>query len=493
MFALQSLTWLVLGGLLLVFSSGKWTVPLAPWLALLFLLHFSKTNNLLIGCLGVWLALFIALAIAYQGVIMLPPAAFFGIVALISATYTLPFIADHILAPRLPGLTSTLVFPLTFVILEWINGRVSLFGTWGSFAYTQYGNLPLMQLASVTGLWGITFLLAWFGSIGNWVWMNGFNWSIVRSEVLVYATIWSLVMLAGGARLALTPRNVPAVRIAAIGWPAGVLDRREISLLVNDDSLSDEDLQQRRQKLHALHNRLLAESRREARAGAKVVAWTETSTVLLAEDSPLWIEEAQQVAKEEGIYLLMGVASIDRKRAQPRAENLAWLITPQGEVAFMYHKAREIPPDLAITRLGEGQILTHDTPYGRIAAAICFDLDFPGYIRQAGQARSDILLAPYGDWETIKELHAEMAAFRAVENGISLVRPARGGVSTAIDPYGRVLASMDEFTAEQRIMVAQVPTSGVRTIYSRLGDWFVWLSMAGLIILTVAGFVSRPV
>ena len=485
MVTIQPLILLALGGLMLVFISGKWTIPLAPWLALLFLLHFSRSQTLLAGCLGVWLAFIVAIAIANRGVIKLPPVAFWGIVALISTTSTIPFAIDRLLAPHLQGLISTLVFPLTYVIVEWVSGRLNPFGTWGSLAYTQYGDLPMMQLASVTGLWGITFLIAWFGSIGAWVWMNGFHWSIVRSEVLIYAAVWGLVMLAGGARLAFTPLKTKTVRVAGIGWPEGVLDRSIIYPLILDDSLSEEELNLARQKLHALHQRLLDDSQGEARTGAKIVAWTEGSTIMFAENSPLWIEEAQQLAKAEGIYLLMGVAVIHRERPQPRADNLAILITPQGDIAFNYHKAHEIPPASAVTLLGDGPILTHDSPYGRIAAAICFDLDFPGYIRQVSQARSDIFIAPYGDWETIKNLHANMSAFRAIENGVSLIRPALGGVSTAIDPFGRVLASMDEFTAEQRILVAQVPVSSVRTIYALFGDWFAWLSALGLLAVLI--------
>jgi len=207
---------------------------------------------------------------------------------------------------------------------------------------------------------------------------------------------------------------------------------------------------------------------------------------VFAQDYPALIEKAQQLAKEEGIYLLAATGVIHRERPQPRADNLAVLVTPQGEVAFTYRKVHEIPPALYVTLLGKGPVSTCDTQYGRLAAAICFDLDHPGYTRQVGRAGADILLAPYGDWETIKNMHASMAAFRAVENGVSLIRPARGGVSSAIDPYGRVLASMDEFTAEQRIMVAQVPVAGRHTLYAILGDWFAWLSAAGLLAMIIA-------
>jgi apolipoprotein N-acyltransferase len=347
----------------------------------------------------------------------------------------------------------------------------------------------MMQLASVTGLWGIAFLITWFGSTGAWVWGNGFNWSIVKVEVLVYAAVWGLVRLAGGARLAFAPLHTPTVRVAGIGWPAGVFDWSEVAPLVSDDSLTDEQLELARQKLSALHQRLLDDSRREARAGAKIVAWTESGAIVLAQDYPVLIEKAQQLAKEEGIYLLVATGVIHRERPQPRADNLAVLVTPQGEVAFTYRKVHEIPPAFYVTQLGKGPICTYDSQYGRLAAAICFDHDHPGYLRQVGRAGADILLAPYGDWETIKNLHASMAAFRAIENGVSLIRPAIGGVSSAVDPYGRVLASMDEFAAEQRIMVAQVPVAGRHTLYAILGDWFAWLSAAGLLAMIIASIL----
>lgn len=103
MVTLQPFIWLVLGGLLQVFGFGKRMIPLAPWLGFLFLLRFSRTEPPLIACLGVWLALFVAVAVANHGVIKLPPVGFFGIVLLISGTITLPFLADRLLASRMPS------------------------------------------------------------------------------------------------------------------------------------------------------------------------------------------------------------------------------------------------------------------------------------------------------------------------------------------------------------------------------------------------------
>jgi len=68
--------------------------------------------------------------------------------------------------------------------MELIVARTNPFGTWGSVAFSQYGNQPLMQLASVTGLSGIAFLVSWFGSLANWIWEVGFDWAIIKAGEL---------------------------------------------------------------------------------------------------------------------------------------------------------------------------------------------------------------------------------------------------------------------------------------------------------------------
>jgi apolipoprotein N-acyltransferase len=130
---------------------------------------------------------------------------------------------------------------------------------------------------------------------------------------------------------------------------------------------------------------------------------------------------------------------------------------------------------------GDGEILTSDTPYGKIAAAICFDMDFPNLIRQAGDAGVDVMFNPSNDWEEVASLRMRMATFRAIENGFSLVRPTSHGFSVVTDYQGRVLGLTNYFTSEGPAMVAYVPTKGVKTVYSQVGDLFAWLCMAGLV------------
>ena len=75
----------------------------------------------------------------------------------------------------------------------------------------------------------------------------------------------------------------------------------------------------------------------------------------------------------------------------------------------------------------------------------------------------------------------QIALFRAIENSVKMVRPARWGLSTAVDAYGHTLAAMDSFASEQQAMIAKVPIKGVRTIYARIGDTFAWLCVTGLL------------
>ncbi len=133
--------------------------------------------------------------------------------------------------------------------------------------------------------------------------------------------------------------------------------------------------------------------------------------------------------------------------------------------------------------LGDGVLRTFETPSATASGVICWDMDFPGTVSQAGRNGTDILLAPTADWKAVASTHASMAVFRAIENGVSLVRQADNGRSCVTDPYGRTLASMDHFTATERLMIAQVPVAGVTTVYSVIGNLFGWATVIGFLFL----------
>ena len=132
----------------------------------------------------------------------------------------------------------------------------------------------------------------------------------------------------------------------------------------------------------------------------------------------------------------------------------------------------------------DGRIEIVDSPYGRLGAAVCFDMDFPGHLKQAGRRGADIMLVPSNDWREIDPWHSHMARFRAVEQGFNMVRHVSNGFSMATDYQGRILATMDHYTTDRRRdMVAIVPTRGVRTIYSRIGDLFAWICIGGCVVM----------
>ena len=129
---------------------------------------------------------------------------------------------------------------------------------------------------------------------------------------------------------------------------------------------------------------------------------------------------------------------------------------------------------------GDGRVPVVATGDARVATAICFDADFPEFIRQAAQGAADLLILPANDWKSIKDLHFQMHAFRAIETGTPIVRAAASGLSSAVDPWGRVVGMTDYFAPGDGTMTAQLPLGGIRTVYGRVGDLFAWLCVAGL-------------
>ena len=103
--------------------------------------------------------------------------------------------------------------------------------------------------------------------------------------------------------------------------------------------------------------------------------------------------------------------------------------------------------------------------------------------------KSDLLLAPANDWAEIKNTHARMARLRAIENGVPMLRSSSGGVSTAIDAYGRVLSRVDYYQSKGAPLVAELPVGSVGTVYASLGDFWLWICAAGAVAMILLGLV----
>jgi apolipoprotein N-acyltransferase len=391
----------------------------------------------------------------------------------------LPYLADRLLVSRLPGFATTLVYPLAVTAIDFLTISANPQGSFGAQAYTQYNSLVLMQLLSVTGMWGITFLMTWFAAIVNYAWERSFSWPEIRRGVIIYAGIMLAVLAYGNIRLAFFQPQADTMRVH--GFTA--VDGRQLK----------PELMQAQQESWRAYRQLSAEIQdlyfegtvREARAGAQLVLWPENAVWLASEDEAALIARGQQIAQQEGIYLAMGFAT--EYQDDTPYENKLIIVDPAGEIVLEHYKYGG--QSLEGFKPGDGILRTVETPFGTLSGIICWDTDFHAPVRQAGRNGTDILLSPSFEWRAISPMHAQMAVFRAIENGVSLVRLADNGLSIVADPYGRTVATVDFFTASEWVMVAQVPTAGVFTIYSVIGDLFGWLAVVGFVVIVGWGVV----
>ncbi len=163
------------------------------------------------------------------------------------------------------------------------------------------------------------------------------------------------------------------------------------------------------------------------------------------------------------------------------------MIGPDGRIAYTYFKAFSLYPTVS-----DRVVRFVDTPYGRIGSAICFDLDFPAYLRQAGRKRIDILLAPAFDAKGGSPFHTFVGLVRGIENGFSVFRQVNEGTSMAMDAQGRVLTRQDFFSSPDGILFADVPTRGGRRPYTYVGDWLAYASGAFLVAALAWRLWRRP-
>jgi apolipoprotein N-acyltransferase len=353
-----------------------------------------------------------------------------------------------------------------------------------------------MQLVSLTGVWGLTFLVSWFAPVVNEVWERGPSPRVLRYSLLPFALVLAAALIYGSARLTFTP-TAPVVRVAGL-TPDRTLYLRdptgeEIFWPPIDDIARGGDAE--RAQWHArwmqIVDDLLARSRQEARSGAKIITWAEESAFILKEDEPAVLAQAQAVAREEKVYLQLALQPILRTQQYPFAENRAVLIDPAGDVVWDYLKAYPIP-FAESNEYGGGPAIVPfaDTPYGRLAGVICYDAYFVPYLRQAGLASVGLLLAPSNDWQAIEDDAAHLMVYRAVENGFTMMRPSAKGISLGVDALGRELARGEYYSTDRLDIVAMMPVQALPTLYSRIGDVFAYASVIALIALTVRAFAS---
>ncbi len=472
-----SYLWLGIGTLLGFF----WAVPMVAWISTALMIRFMRTQKTWRGFLLVWLSSLLTLGITMRKFLPLPMPVYIVTVLITTLTAAaLPYLADRLLAPRLGGFLATLVFPLAVTSVDYIGAMTNPQGSIGGQAYAQSGDLMLMQLASVTGMWGIVFLVNWLAPIVNWGWERSFEWKAIRRGVALYAAILIAVMIYGGARLEFARQPTHTIRMHGI---TEVDMRQELETIHNAQSVSWDEY---RRVTAGLREPYLEGTLREAQNGAQLVHWPEMAVFLPEEDEAAFIQRAADIARQENIYISMGLVTAYNDGR--RAVNKLVVLDPNGENILEHHKYGGAAEEGF--EPGDGVYKTVETPFGTLSGIVCNDTDHQEMVTQAGRNGTDILLSPTLEYRGIDPIHATMAAYRAIENGITIVRQADNGLSVVIDPYGRTIAAMDHFIDGERVLVAQVPVGKVATLYPYTPDLFAWLAILGFVTITIVAIVQ---
>jgi apolipoprotein N-acyltransferase len=444
----RSHRWLAVGLVLFLFSHGRWTIPVCSWFAFVFLIRFHRASSRpWLALVTLWVGMSACHAFMYDGLLPVSGPLFYAACFLFGGIWTFPFIVDRLLYRRLDGLASTFLWPLLMVTINFF-----LASYLPNLAHSQIEYLSLIQIVSITGMGGLLFLIYWFAGTVNRIWESEFDWTLAKRDGSIFLGALLLVLVYGETRLAIANSRGAGktLQVAMIN-----LQR---NLLETQDNFEPE-----------IVGELFAASKTSVGAGAEVIAWSEANADIPRAYEAELVERGKAFAKENQVFLFMSFRSFSTPRLN---ENKTIGIAPGGETVVDYLKSHPIPVLEAGTQKGKGEVATADIHGIRTGHVICYDMDFPSFIRQAGRRGVDILFAPSSDWREVRFLHAASARLRAVENGCSLVRPTMQGLSIATDPYGRMLAYHDYYSDTPRISIVGVPSRGVRTVYAMCGDLF---------------------
>jgi apolipoprotein N-acyltransferase len=474
--------WLLLipGIICLYFSNGRFATPLAAWLFPLFLLSVSRHRNSRFTGLIFPLVVGITLQAAFWNFTSSNQSSIlFYIPFFAGFLYGFVFFADRLLYRQSSSFAATLFFPLMYTVVDFGNGLFNPFGTTGVLGYSQFGFLPFAQLASITGMWGLTFVITWFGSVLHWGLTNPIHKT--KKGIGVYSFTLFAILVFGFIRLSI-PLNSNTVKVAGLHTTDKERDGKAFwEALAKKDTLSFN-----KASIDQITN-LTTATTEQAHKGARVVLWSEVSPVILKSKEDILKTYLADLAASLKIYLIANpyVATID----DTKPENKIWMFSPKGELIFTHYKYGGNFIEGSVE--GDKKLKTVSTPHGIISGVICWDADFPSVIKQTGKLKADIVFNPASDWSEIDPIHTSVAVFRAIENGCSWVRQTRNGLSIITDPRGKTISRMDHFEQISWINTGDVPTKKLPTFYPIIGDLFGWLALTGLLSLLLFYFIKR--
>jgi len=375
-----------------------------------------------------------------------------------------------------------------WVATELLRGRV-FEQPWGLIGYSQHGRVALIQIAAVTAVYGVSFLIA-LGNASIAEALASRRGKIVGrfAPLALAATLTAVAWFAGslvthralGAPerfVAIVQTNVPP----AVHWTRAYTDRQ----VLEDTHATDELVPTR---------------------GVDLIVWPENAVPRYLEVEPGLAAQLAALAMRHGSDLLFGAP----RHAEGRSYNSVRLITATGHNGGYYDKQRLVfvaeanplrrasqeGPDGDPTQFTAGGgpgVLPSFVPVG---VSICHEVLFPELIARSVGAGAGLLVNVSNDgWldpgtGVASKQQFAMAAFRAVETRRYLVRAATTGISGVVDPFGRIVDSLD--VGVRGALVTPVSSLSELTPYVTMGDAFAFgCAVVAVVTLLVHAFRSR--
>jgi apolipoprotein N-acyltransferase len=358
---------------------------------------------------------------------------------------------------------AALIFPSFFVTYEYLQAISSPHGTAMSLAYSQMDFLPLLQVASLAGIWGITFCVLLFSAtlaalLVTPHWPSRKRWLAASVAVLLFG------VLGFGVWRLRQRENANAISIALL---ASDLPQNKLPTTEEDSMRLLHDYAAQIDQLDSQHP----------------AAFVIPEKIGVVRESYLQSADSlfSSAASRTAAVVVVGLI----RRDSQGLWNEARVYLPQGGPPLTYEKHHMLPPYESQFVVGTALTSLHQ-PSGNWGVTICKDMDFPALSRQYAKEGTALLLVPAWDFDSDGWLHSRMAILRGVEAGFSIARAPRHGILTITDDRGRVLAERSTNAAPFATLVAEIPVVHHPTLYSKCGDWFAWLCIA----LFLAIFVS---
>ncbi len=427
-------------------------------------------------------------------------------VSVVTALEYVPFMLLSLVIFRRGGRLGFLVFPAAWTVFDWLRSMGFLGYPWGMLGASQYPVIPIIQVASLTGVWGVTFLV---------ILSNSVLAEYVRAAL-------ARVRVGPGPAIVLAASLVGCLAWAGVGARSGNPPGRSVRLALvqqNDDPRKD-DYREVFDTLRRLTDSSLGQR-------PDLIVWSETAFVpnirrWSREDPkefPLAALVRDFLAYQKGIgtWLLTGnddYSFVTRDGVQERLDyNGSVLFAPDGERIETYHKIHLVPftesfpyrkqlPgiyallqsfDAYLWEPGDRRVVFRHPKFS-FSTPICFEDAFPDDVRRFATAGAEVILNISNDYWSLTEAegmqHAANAVFRAVENGRPLARASASGLTCLVDPRGRIRARTPLY--QENLLIVDIPLSSPKkTLYTRWGDWFPAALGASLGVLLIGGILRR--